>query len=801
LKLFDNNNNIFEKERPITSKYSGVKHIPKRFLSGFSVSNFNGKKSTNELNMNKNLTKTLNFELKKVKITEKIKVDKTLTQRPVSSKIKYCHGQVQGNNNIHKNCYLENAEIKKNNNNKEYNILQIEKLSAEEILKNEENINLKNNNNDSFRKIHEAILSKKNDYIYNYEYYINNNNKDYVSKASFAAQKNEHSLIEESNNKHKNINLKKNFNEKENMFFSFIKNTNKGKGEVNLYNNNNKEDFNDNHNENDSDYDIDNDNDKDFNIDKNDIFFLQKRRNLNKRSTSNNINLDSQTENNFNLIANDLMEKYNENNDDNNNKNFINNKNEIVNIENIDMNINKNNNITSSQRNLYKIENKDSISEMHNIQSIKNIDYEINENFLDFSNNNKIQQKNNEEYINENKNHLKNLDINNSNNEIKTNIVKINSLKKLNYLKNKETSFQLSYSFSNKIKEKNSAENDKIEIKNNKGSNVNSLNSEKKLSFIKNKSKTFDSQFLNDINKHNFNNFNIKKRIQSANLNSKKIRNVSNFDFDKIEEIDKNLNLLSKKNNKSSSEKDINFKNNHYDNYIENKNYKDKDKGNIKDNYNDYINDDNYGKNIDINKFLEISSNNENKKYYKEKEKDLAVMVKFNKESSEKKKLNKIIKDDYEKISKAHPLPNIMRSLNNRIKMNSKNSIKIEFESDDNLLNDNIIINSEKEIFKEKEKEKDLKNNYDRYRKKKINIEDILISHNSTMRKDLNPLITTDCKMKYNLHLNTYQNNKIDMNVNIIDINNPKIRNKSINKIRPVSSRIYFDSKSYKFNH
>ena len=71
MKLFDNNNNIYEKERPITSKYSRVKHIPKRFLSCFSVSNFNGKKSTNKLNINKNLTKTLNFELKKVIITEK----------------------------------------------------------------------------------------------------------------------------------------------------------------------------------------------------------------------------------------------------------------------------------------------------------------------------------------------------------------------------------------------------------------------------------------------------------------------------------------------------------------------------------------------------------------------------------------------------------------------------------------------------------------------------------------------------------------------------------------------------------
>jgi hypothetical protein len=174
------------------------------------------------------------------------------------------------------------------------------------------------------------------------------------------------------------------------------------------------------------------------------FFFLQKRRNLNKKITSNNINFDTQTENNFNLIANDLIKKYNENNGDNNNKN------EIVNIEIIDININNNNNNnnnTSFQRNLYKIENKDSISKMHNIQNIKNIDFEIKENFLDFSNNNKIPQKNNEEYINHNKNHIKNLDINNSKNEIKTNIVKINSLEKLNLLKNKDTSFQLSYSF------------------------------------------------------------------------------------------------------------------------------------------------------------------------------------------------------------------------------------------------------------------------------------------------------------------------------------------------------------------
>lgn len=93
-------------------------------------------------------------------------------------------------------------------------------------------------------------------------------------------------------------------------------------------------------------------------------------------------------------------------------------------------------------------------------------------------------------------------------------------------------------------------------------------------------------------------------------------------------------------------------------------------------------------------------------------------------DSSFRLKLCQDIIENKINIMKIHPLPQSMVNMNNKIKLSYKNNKNTKF--------------SKNRYFESK----------DRYRKKQINIEDILIMHNSTLRKDLNPLKTTNFLMK-----------------------------------------------------
>lgn len=106
-----------------------------------------------------------------------------------------------------------------------------------------------------------------------------------------------------------------------------------------------------------------------------------------------------------------------------------------------------------------------------------------------------------------------------------------------------------------------------------------------------------------------------------------------------------------------------------------------------------------------------------------------------------KLKLSQEIVKNTKKIIKIHPLPQAMVNLNNKVKINKL--------IQENQLNTNDS-NSEEEL-----KENVIKN---RYRKKKINIEEILIMHNSILRKDLNPLKTTLIHMKSSLEKTSIKN-------------------------------------------
>lgn len=102
-------------------------------------------------------------------------------------------------------------------------------------------------------------------------------------------------------------------------------------------------------------------------------------------------------------------------------------------------------------------------------------------------------------------------------------------------------------------------------------------------------------------------------------------------------------------------------------------------------------------------------------------------------EASAKLKLSEEIYKNTKNIMKIHPLPNAMINFNNKV--------KIKKLTQDALLS-SYNLNSEGDI-------KESAGN--RYRKKKINIEEILIMHNSIQRKDLNPLKTNEIHMKFSL--------------------------------------------------
>lgn len=104
-----------------------------------------------------------------------------------------------------------------------------------------------------------------------------------------------------------------------------------------------------------------------------------------------------------------------------------------------------------------------------------------------------------------------------------------------------------------------------------------------------------------------------------------------------------------------------------------------------------------------------------------------------------KLKLSQEIAQNTKNIMKIHPLPKAMNNLNFQVKTKK--------------LNQDIFSNSHKMNTEENIKE----NINNRYRKKKINIEDILVQHNSLLRKDVHPLKTTEIHMKSSL-------DKINMN-------------------------------------
>ncbi len=104
-------------------------------------------------------------------------------------------------------------------------------------------------------------------------------------------------------------------------------------------------------------------------------------------------------------------------------------------------------------------------------------------------------------------------------------------------------------------------------------------------------------------------------------------------------------------------------------------------------------------------------------------------------ETYDKLQLTKEITLNTKNIMKNHPLPKSMQNLNMKIKMKKTiGSGKILNFPD---------VNSE-EVFEE--------DFGDRYRKKRINIEDVLVMHHSINRKDFNPLKTTEVHMKTSLN-------------------------------------------------
>lgn len=662
-KIFQNNNNNNNKERPKSTKF-----IPKRIFSGFSVTNFNGKNLINQLNINDNLTKNINYELKNINITEKIIKPET-GLRPVSTS-KY----------FSKLNILDYEDVHTKN---KFDILQIEKFSAEEVFKNEEDFQMINHNYASYRRMRDDINTFS-------AFNQSPNNKNVVMKASFAVQKDENSELNENGL----------FSFSNNNYYKDQDKENKNKDNENHFNNE------DNYNYNFINANSDNYNDNNY-----------KGRNYDKNNNDKNLNFDTdpqtQTENNFNLIANDLMNRYNDNSN--------------------------NNSPYKSPRKFHK--NRNSLSY---IEKIKNIDFDPNENSVEFS---KIKfQKQHEA------NNLNNFEDKISNSktksELKSNLDQRNSLKSSlrEFHSSKDTSQISKISKSFKLKKLEKKESDLIINSSDDSENDNYL------TFINSKqNKSFDFQIENLEDK------NYNQTESTKDLHKEKMRMGKRFRI-KVKRSEeyfssfcsnkdtKKIKRIQSANVKSKTRMIIKTQNKLVSKVRQNTEENKKNNLTIKTKENILTSND--IKNMDM-KFLDMSNLNIenlnlNMDVEEDKEKLKEILLQ---EMIEKKKLVKEIEENKIKKMKDKPLPYIMNKLNKRVKLNAISNF--------NNINSNENIDGDFVFGKIKEKNKSDK---ERYRKKKINIEDILVFHNSTMRKDLNPLKTTDSKMKINLHLSSNAN-------------------------------------------
>ena len=128
----------------------------------------------------------------------------------------------------------------------------------------------------------------------------------------------------------------------------------------------------------------------------------------------------------------------------------------------------------------------------------------------------------------------------------------------------------------------------------------------------------------------------------------------------------------------------------------------------------------------------------------------------------EKLKILRIIKEKNKQALINHPLPKYLEILKNQIKT------KINLGNSQNL-------NDDWENL-------EIKN---RYRKKKINIEEVLILHNSTIRKDINPLKVSENLMKASFNkygLNNFEGNKYNRKSIINEVTNNRSETISIKR-------------------
>jgi hypothetical protein len=117
----------------------------------------------------------------------------------------------------------------------------------------------------------------------------------------------------------------------------------------------------------------------------------------------------------------------------------------------------------------------------------------------------------------------------------------------------------------------------------------------------------------------------------------------------------------------------------------------------------------------------------------------------------------------FKELIKTPPLPLAMENFNQNVKTRKTNGLsasntalnfyKPKNNKDNNSNKNNSIVNNFVKINLDDHENIKLRNELsNRYRKKKINIDEVLILHNTNIRKQLNPVKTKEFHMKYSMH-------------------------------------------------